>query len=67
MLKNVGTIDRIIRILIAVALVVTGIVLSGQGLWWIALIAILPLATAGLAYCPLYHVVGIKTISVKKL
>ena len=67
MLKNVGTADRIIRILVAVALVVTGILLSGQGLWWIALIAIIPLATATVAYCPLYHVVGIKTISVKKL
>ncbi len=67
MLKNVGTIDRIIRVLIAIALVITGILLSGQGLWWIALIAIIPLATASVAYCPLYHAVGIKTISVKKL
>ena len=67
MLKNVGTIDKIIRIILALGLIIAGIALSGQGLWWIALIAIIPLATSALSYCPLYHVIGVKTISVKKL
>lgn len=65
--KNVGLIDRIIRFVIAAALVVAGIVLAPQGLWWIALIAIVPLVTGLVSFCPVWRLLGIKTIKVKKL
>ena len=65
--RNVGTIDKVIRVLIAIALVVVGIVGAGAGLWWIAIVALLPLVTAGVGFCPLYRLIGVKTIKVKKL
>ena len=65
--RNVGTIDKVIRVLIAIALVVVGIVGDGAGLWWIAIVALLPLVTAGVGFCPLYRLIGVKTIKVKKL
>lgn len=67
MLKNVGIADKVIRFAAALALFAAGVVLAPQGLWWIGLIALLPLSTGLLSYCPLWHVLGIKTISIKKL
>ena len=58
MKANVGTIDRVLRILVGVlliALTLTGII----GLWgWIGLV---PLATGVLRFCPLYPLLGIST------
>jgi len=65
--KNVGTIDRIIRFTIALGLVIFGVLNLSTGLWWVGLIAIVPLVTGIAGYCPIWHLTGIKTISVKKL
>lgn len=65
--KNVGLIDKIVRFVVAAALVVFGLLNLNTGLWWVGLIAVLPLTTGLLSYCPVWHLVGIKTISVKKL
>jgi Protein of unknown function (DUF2892) len=56
--KNVGTLDRIARVLIGLALI--GLTLAGTiGPWgWIGVV---PLLTASLGSCPLYTVLGIKT------
>ncbi|ONM43488.1 hypothetical protein BXT89_12770 [Halopseudomonas pachastrellae] len=58
MKANVGTIDRVLRILVGVlliALTLTGII----GLWgWIGLV---PLATGVVRFCPLYPLLGIST------
>ena len=58
MKTNVGTIDRVLRILVGVlliALTLTGII----GLWgWIGLV---PLATGVVRFCPLYPLLGIST------
>jgi hypothetical protein len=58
MTKNVGTADRIIRIIAGLALI--GLTLAGTiGVWgWIGVV---PLATALLGWCPAYSLVGIKT------
>lgn len=56
--KNIGTIDRALRIgagSTLVALAATGT----AGLW--AWIGVVPLATALLGWCPAYTLVGIKT------
>jgi hypothetical protein len=61
MKANVGTIDRIVRGVVGVALIawaVTG------GPWW-AWIGVAPLATAIFAWCPLYAVFGISTCAKK--
>ncbi|MEI8094387.1 MAG: DUF2892 domain-containing protein [Spirochaetales bacterium] len=67
--KNTGTLDRIIRAVLAVGLVITGIVFWSSG-WpaWVALAAAVIMAvTASISWCPIWAVFGVKTISVKKL
>ncbi|MAC99801.1 MULTISPECIES: YgaP family membrane protein [Pseudomonas] len=58
MKANVGTIDRVLRILVGVLLI--ALTLTGTiGLWgWIGLV---PLATGVLRFCPLYPLLGIST------
>ncbi len=55
--KNVGSIDKILRIIIGAALILGA--LMGYGAWmWIGVI---PLATALMGTCPLYTILGLKT------
>lgn len=56
--KNVGNVDKIIRIIAGVALI--GLTLSGMiGVWgWIGVV---PLATGLMGWCPAYTLLGIKT------
>ncbi len=55
--KNVGTVDKILRIVIGLALLAGA--LAGYGTWmWIGLI---PLFTGLLGTCPLYSVFGFRT------
>jgi len=60
-MKNIGSVDRVIRVILGIALVAAGIAFSGQGLWWIALIAVLPFSTALVRVCPAYLPFGINT------
>ena len=61
--SNVGGIDRILRVVIGIALIamtLTGII----GVWgWIGVV---PLLTAALGSCPLYTVLGMSTCPMKK-
>ena len=57
-MKNVGTIDRVLRIVVGLALI--SIVFIGPQTPW-GWIGIVPLGTALLGYCPLYSLLGIKT------
>jgi hypothetical protein len=62
MLRNVGSLDRIIRI-------VAGIAIGGLGLAygsWLGLLGLVPLLTAGMGFCPLYLPFGISTGKAKK-
>ena len=64
---NVGGVDRILRIVVGVALLAWFFVDQGQGFWHYAkLIGIVPLATALMASCPLYSVLGVSTCPMKK-
>jgi hypothetical protein len=65
MKKNVGAIDRALRLLAAVALFSLWFVLEGHARWF-GLLGIVPLATALLAWCPLYTVLGISTCTMKR-
>jgi len=55
---NVGSVDRVLRIIVGLALI--GLAISGTiGVWgWIGVV---PLVTAFLKYCPAYSIFGIKT------
>jgi hypothetical protein len=58
MALNIGNVDRLVRILVGVALL--GATLMGLvGAWgWIGIV---PIATGLVAWCPLYRVLGIRT------
>jgi hypothetical protein len=62
MKSNVGGIDRILRIVIGLALI--ALTLTGTiGVWgWIGVV---PLLTAGMGFCPLYTVLGLSTCPMK--
>ncbi len=58
---NIGTTDRIIRLVIGVAIAALGFYYKS---WW-GLLAIIPLATAALGFCGLYVPLKISTIKKK--
>jgi len=62
MSANVGSIDRIIRILAGIALIAWA--LMGGPVW--AWIGVVPLATGLLKICPAYSLLGINTCGIKK-
>jgi len=67
MKKNMGTADRIIRVLIAaifVALYFTGTVTGTWGIVLLALAGVFVL-TSVVSFCPLYAPFGLKTCSTK--
>lgn len=67
MLTNIGTVDRIIRIIVGLALLAWALgYIPGYAanMWgWIGLI---PLATALAGWCPAYSLLGMNTCGVKK-
>jgi hypothetical protein len=58
--RNVGTADRVIRIVLGVAMLSAVVLLDGRERWF-GLIGIVPLLTAVVRFCPLYTVLGIRT------
>jgi hypothetical protein len=58
---NVGGIDRILRIVVGLALVAWA--LMGGPVW--AWIGIVPLATGAIGFCPLYPILGMSTCAKK--
>jgi hypothetical protein len=63
MKRNVGTIDRIIRIVLGIALIAGA--LMGYIGWW-GWIGVVPLATGLMSSCLLYSLLGINTCPVDK-
>ncbi len=65
--NNVGGIDRTLRIVVGVVLLVWFFMDQGQGFWHYAkLIGIVPLITAAIGSCPLYSIFGLSTCPMKK-
>jgi hypothetical protein len=62
MTANVGSIDRIIRIVAGLALIAWA--LMGGPVW--AWIGVVPLATGIFKVCPAYSLLGVNTCGVKK-
>jgi len=61
--KNVGTIDRSLRIIIGIVLISLAFI-GPQTAWgWVGVI---PLATALIGWCPLYKIFGISSCQVSK-
>ena len=60
-MKNIGNIDRLLRIVIGLAII--SLVFWGPKTAW-GWIGIIPLATALIGWCPLYAIFGIRTCPV---
>ena len=61
MTNNIGSIDRVIRIIAGLVLL-SLIVLMPEAPWrWVGLIGIVPLATAIIGWCPAYSLIGMNT------
>lgn len=64
--KNVGSIDRTLRILLGLALLL-GFVLNREGAYsWLYLIGVVPLVTGLMSSCPIYSMLGLSTCPLKK-
>jgi hypothetical protein len=63
MTPNIGTADRIVRLLAGLGLLSLFFVLDGPARWF-GLVGLVPLLTAGVRFCPLYTVLGIRTCRV---
>lgn len=61
-MKNVGGVDKIVRIIAGVALIAYGIIAQN----WLGAIGVVPLGTALLGVCPAYLPFGISTNKDKK-
>lgn len=65
--NNEGSMDRILRVVVGVALVVWFFVDQGAGFWHYAkLVGIVPILTGLVGWCPLYTVLGISTCPMKR-
>ncbi|MNY80051.1 hypothetical protein D3C86_2209410 [compost metagenome] len=63
MTKNVGGIDRILRILVGVALIAAA-AMGSIGVW--GYIGVVPLLTGLMGWCPVYTLLGLNTCPMKK-
>jgi hypothetical protein len=62
MTRNEGTVDRVLRIIVGVALISIVFIGPQTPLGWIGVI---PLATGIVGFCPLYRALGIRTCATK--
>ena len=63
MSTNVGGLDRVVRIVLGLALLAFafGWLWPGTGYNWIGWVGAVPLATALIGNCPLYSIIGVST------
>jgi hypothetical protein len=66
MTTNVGTADRVIRVVIGLALLWYALLAAPTGYNWIGWIGIIPLVTALIGNCPLYSILGVSTCPAKR-
>ena len=60
MKANVGSIDRILRMTVGIALLALIFILPGNVRWW-GFLGLIPLASGLLAFCPAYALLGLTT------
>ena len=61
---NIGSIDRVLRIVAGIVLLALVFVLEGN-VRWLGLIGIVPLVTGLMRFCPIYALFGVSTCSMK--
>lgn len=60
MKANIGGIDKVLRIVVGLALLSIILFVEGPNRWW-GLIGIIPLGTGLINFCPLYSIFGLST------
>jgi hypothetical protein len=65
--RNIGSIDRILRIIVGLALIAFAIPIGFPvtGWNWVGWIGVVPLVTALLGNCPAYSILGISSCPLK--
>ena len=63
---NVGSIDRIARIIVGLAVLSLFFIYPGASWRYVTLIGVVPLLTGLLGSCPLYSVLGLSTCPLRK-
>jgi hypothetical protein len=61
MLKNIGSADRVVRVVVGLAIIAAGFYFKS---WWGA-VGVVPLLTAAIGWCPAYLPFGITTCRTK--
>ncbi len=61
MKHNVGSVDRLLRIILGLVIAILGVVFDS---WW-GLIGLIPLATGLFSFCPVYFPLNISTVKRK--
>ena len=64
--RNIGTADRPLRLVVGLVLLgltlLTGCAAGVPWIWWAALVVgLVMLGTAGMRFCPLYTLLGVRT------
>lgn len=62
MKTNVGSVDRILRVVVGLAVLGAGYYFKS---WW-GLVGLVPVLTAAVGFCPLYPLIGLNTCGTKK-
>lgn len=57
MKNNIGSVDKIFRIILGLAIIILGFVFQS---WW-GVIGLVPMVTAFLGFCPAYSLLGVST------
>lgn len=65
MKANVGGIDKVLRIVVGLALLSIIFLVEGPGRWW-GLVGIVPLGTGLINFCPLYAIFGFNTCPMER-
>ncbi len=58
--KNVGSMDRALRVIVGLAVLSLVFVLDAPARWW-GLVGLVPLLTGLFSFCPLYTLLGINS------
>jgi hypothetical protein len=66
MTTNMGTIDRVIRVVVGLGLLWYALMAPATGYNWVGWIGVIPLVTALVGVCPLYSILGVSTCPAKR-
>lgn len=65
MKANVGGIDRVLRIVVGLAVLSLVFVLEGTARWW-GLVGLVPLLTGIVRFCPVYPLLGVSSCPLER-